>query len=306
MTSTNPAELTALVGEFDRLVRAHSDTNHADAGTVGMNSQLWSRLVAGGWFDIGRAEVAGGAGLGRTALLAFSEVWGRYLVPLPFSATLLFQALQHDDNGGVGAVTVAVDDGAELIAPHALPGSGVDVAVLAELSHLDRALQAHPRAEPDLAPSIPLAAANGVTTLLPDAAALLRALFAAEAVGAAAVTLERAVRYSGERVAYGRKIGTYQALRHLMADLARDLELSRSAIFWAGNTVGAENRQAALHAVKLARQIATGSIQIFGGIGFTWELGIHFYLKHILVLHQLVTAIAPPSPLQSAYDHILT
>jgi alkylation response protein AidB-like acyl-CoA dehydrogenase len=292
MTTLNPADLTALADEFDRLIKAHGGAIPVEERTAATNSRLWSQLLAGGWLDAGRSEATGGGGFDRTALLVFAEVWGRYLIPLPFSATLLAQTLDSGAGAGVNAVTVAVADGEEQIAPHASAGSGVEVTVLADLPHHGGCLQASRRAEPDFAPSIPLAAANGVTTLRPDAAATLRALFAAEAVGAAATTLEQAIQYSGQRVAYGRKISAYQALRHLMADLARDLELSRTAVYWAGSTMNAENRRAALCAVQLARQVATGSIQVFGGIGFTWELGIHFYLKHILVLHQLVAGIA--------------
>ncbi len=115
---------------------------------------------------------------------------------------------------------------------------------------------------------------------------LLGVALAVESVGAAARCLETTVEYLEERVQFGRPIGSFQALKHRCADLAAELEAARSTAYYAAWAVdGAPEELPAL--APLARavcgealyRVAAESIQLHGGIGFTWEHDAHLYFK---------------------------
>jgi alkylation response protein AidB-like acyl-CoA dehydrogenase len=120
-------------------------------------------------------------------------------------------------------------------------------------------------------------------------AALLRAtvLLAAEQVGGADVALETAVEYAKLRVQFGRKIGSFQAIKHRLADVAVENDRARSAVehaAWAAAFGTAEQLQEAAAMAALVCgpafvHAAQESIQVHGGIGFTWEHQAHRYFR---------------------------
>jgi len=111
-----------------------------------------------------------------------------------------------------------------------------------------------------------------------------------DGVGAAARALELAVDYAKERVQFDRPIGSFQAVQHLCADMLRTVELGRAAAYYACWASGAADATEAHRAATLAcafaadafPQLGGTAIQIFGGIGFTWEHDIHLYFKRLL------------------------
>jgi acyl-CoA dehydrogenase len=113
-----------------------------------------------------------------------------------------------------------------------------------------------------------------------------------DGVGAAARALELAVEYAKERVAFDHPIGSFQAVQHLCADMLRAVELGRAAGYyacWAADDADpAEAHRAATLAKAFASeafpQLGGSAIQVFGGIGFTWEHDIHLYYKRLLSL----------------------
>jgi alkylation response protein AidB-like acyl-CoA dehydrogenase len=118
-------------------------------------------------------------------------------------------------------------------------------------------------------------------------------LACAEAIGAAAGIFAEARRYAGERRQFGRTIGSNQALRHLMSDLHVRQASAWSTTLYAAAALddgipGA--RQTALvakaYVARAAREVAHGSIQVFGGIAFTEEHPAHRFLRRIVVREQ--------------------
>lgn len=104
------------------------------------------------------------------------------------------------------------------------------------------------------------------------------AILAAEAVGAAASALERTVEYVKAREQFGRAVGSFQAVKHRLADLYVRVEAARSAAYHAAR--GPEAGPLALAQALEAARITTGeAVQLHGGIGFTWEHEAHRYLK---------------------------
>jgi alkylation response protein AidB-like acyl-CoA dehydrogenase len=115
---------------------------------------------------------------------------------------------------------------------------------------------------------------------------LLAVAYATESVGGAARCLELTVAYLGERVQFGRPIGSFQALRHRCADLLVTLEAATSAARYAAWVVdGAPDELpvvaplAQLVCGDAFMEIAAETIQLHGGIGFTWEHDAHLFFK---------------------------
>lgn len=108
------------------------------------------------------------------------------------------------------------------------------------------------------------------------------AVLACEAVGAADRALERTVEYVGQREQFGRPVGSFQAVKHRLADVYVALQAARSAAYYAawgtahGEHVGGLALAQALEALRPA---AAEGIQLHGGIGFTWEHDAHLYFK---------------------------
>ncbi len=113
-------------------------------------------------------------------------------------------------------------------------------------------------------------------------------LAAVETVGAMDALFDMTVEYSKDRVAFGRPIGSFQALKHVMADLALALEVSKAAATAAVAAVGRERDDAAEVAHMAAAAIgdagnvlAQQCLQIHGGIGYTWEHDLHLLMRRI-------------------------
>ena len=112
------------------------------------------------------------------------------------------------------------------------------------------------------------------------------ALLAVEQVGAAQHLLDLSVEYAKARLQFGRPIGSFQAVKHRLADLLVDLEHARSAAYhavWALTDGSDDPALAASIAQATASaafaRVATDTIQVHGGIGFTWEHQAHLYFK---------------------------
>ncbi|WP_406508143.1 acyl-CoA dehydrogenase family protein [Streptomyces sp. NBC_00212] len=104
------------------------------------------------------------------------------------------------------------------------------------------------------------------------------ACLAAEAVGAAAEALERTVAYVKEREQFGRAIGSFQAVKHRLADLYVQVQAARSAAYYAAWDPGA-GALALAQGLDALRSAASEAVQLHGGIGFTWEHEAHLYFK---------------------------
>ena len=124
-------------------------------------------------------------------------------------------------------------------------------------------------------------------------------LYSFEQVGGAQVSLDEAKKYSMERFAFGRQIGSYQAVKHKLADMYIKIELAKSNSYYGAmmlNDNGADlkiaaaaSRVAATDAFNFAAQ---ENIQTHGGIGFTWEADTQFYYRRSQVLGLSLGSIA--------------
>ena len=117
---------------------------------------------------------------------------------------------------------------------------------------------------------------------------------AAQATGIAGKALDMAVEYAKTRSQFGRIIGSFQAVKQKCADMAVALDGARSAIYYAAWALAESDAEAAL-AVSMAkafcgdasRMICNDSLQVHGGMGFTWEYDLHLYLKRAKVFESV-------------------
>lgn len=134
--------------------------------------------------------------------------------------------------------------------------------------------------------------ADGLHAELLDRAAVL---FAFEQVGGAQACLDMAREYTTQRYAFGRPIGSFQALKHKMADMFVAIELARSNAYygaWALSS-GAENLTEAAAVARLSAtdayyECSKENMQAHGGMGYTWELDCHLYYRRAQYLASLL------------------
>jgi len=118
---------------------------------------------------------------------------------------------------------------------------------------------------------------------------------AADLAGVMAGALDDAVRYAGERVQFGVKIGTFQAVQHLLADSLVRLEGARSCVWhaaWAVDHLPADQallaaRTAKAYASASGRDVVETAMQVLGGISITWEHASHLRLRRTLLNRRL-------------------
>jgi alkylation response protein AidB-like acyl-CoA dehydrogenase len=118
-------------------------------------------------------------------------------------------------------------------------------------------------------------------------------------MGIAARMLDASVDYAKTRVQFGQPIGAFQAIKHCCADMAVAVEAGRSAAyysFWTAAEDAVDRARAASMAKSycggVARQVCNDAIQVHGGMGFTWELGLHRFLRRAKVLEHAFGDIA--------------
>jgi alkylation response protein AidB-like acyl-CoA dehydrogenase len=122
-----------------------------------------------------------------------------------------------------------------------------------------------------------------------------RTMLAADTLGAAQTMLDRAVAHALQREQFGRLIGSFQAVKHMCADMVTMLEPCRALVWYAAHAQDAmpeEARLAACHAkahvAEVGREVSRTATEVHGGMGFTDELGLHYWFKRVAVNRQLL------------------
>jgi alkylation response protein AidB-like acyl-CoA dehydrogenase len=258
-----------------------------------------AELVKSGFATITVPEGAGGGGGSVLQLAVVAEQAGRVLAgPSLVSFARAAELLAGDNDRLAGladgslAVAVVDDDGPVLDA------IGADTF----LALRDGAVVGGPGT---VTAREPIDATRGLgdvdlgetVVVAPDAASrwqraerVGRTILAAEGLGAAARLLEMGVEYAKQRHAFGRPIGSYQAIKHLLVDVYVEVEQLRSLVWWAAwaaDRAPAELPLAAAAAKAAAattlEHAAETAIQVHGGIGFTWEHDAHLYWRRAKV-----------------------
>lgn len=268
-----------------------------------VDRELWTELAETGVFGLRLGESDGGAGLGLAEAVLVYEEAGRALLPGPLVATHLAATLDGPLGAGAASgdliVGLVVADDFPLLAEHL---DIVDELLVLADDGIRRitpnALAARPIRNPT-DPGTPLhhVAALPDGELIADATSAERfrregaVLTAALQLGIAGRLTDMATRYAGEREQFGRVIGGFQAVKHLCADMLVRTEVARAAVYAAAVTLDAPEvgdpavavPTAKLMADEAATRNGRDATQVHGGMGFTWEVDVHLYLKRAWV-----------------------
>jgi alkylation response protein AidB-like acyl-CoA dehydrogenase len=275
---------------------------HAEAGDA-YDAALWSAMADQGWLGIEVAPERGGVGLGTVEVAVLGEELGRHAAPAPFVPTVLaIDALSRADGGagsewidlliaGDALACVAWDPSAPV--PYA-PSADVAVVMTDDGVYVME-LTEHPARQPamdltrelgwlpfDPARAQKLGGLEARARLLDRGAAFA----AADLLGSASRALDMAVEHAKDRVQFGRPIGSFQAVKHRCADMLVDVEGMRSTVYWAAWCIGAGDAEAHVAASTAktwcsdaSKRVMSSALQVHGGIGFTWEHDLHFFMK---------------------------
>lgn len=185
------------------------------------------------------------------------------------------------------AMVTAIGDQGFVIALVDLNADGVSVSAC-ETTDLVRKSA---RIRFDAAPCIVLAQGDAGKSLWSSYLESSAVLLAFEGLGGAESAMEMSINYAKERVAFGRRIGGYQAVKHRCADMYIKNQLARSHAYygaWALLTGADELAQAAagarVAAIDACRYAAEENVQLHGGIGFTWESDCQFFYRRARTL----------------------
>ena len=268
------------------------------------DDDAWKEICELGWPGIFIGEEHGGQGLGIVELVILMEELGYALAPLPFlsrvAAGLALELAGSDEqrarwlpgiaSGELRATAGLATNGEARLVPDA-DGAELIVLLNRDGGKLVEAGQAEvePIETIDATRRFAHVRADGGEPLAGDAGGALdriAAALSAELTGVAQRAMEMAVDYARERKQFGRPIGAYQAVAHRCAQMLLETEGSRSASYYAAWTADAEPESlpaaaamAKAYSSDAAWRVTASSLQVHGGIGFTWEHDLHFFLK---------------------------
>lgn len=290
--------VAALVGKH-----ATSEANRqAMDSATGYDESLWSMLCE----QVGVAalvvpEEIGGAGGELADAAAVLEELGRALVPTPLLGTTLAElallAADEPDGETIERLAAGTAIGAVVFdRDYVINGDVADVVLAVDDARIVRWTEVSIAAAHTLDPTRRLARVTpGAATTIgndPGIADTASILLAAEQVGAAARCLELTVEYTKQRVQFGRPIGSFQALKHRMADMYVAVQSARAVV---GEAVASPTPISAALARLAASDafcsVAGEAIQLHGGIAITWEHDMQLYFKRA---HSSAQLLGPP------------
>jgi alkylation response protein AidB-like acyl-CoA dehydrogenase len=298
-------------------------------GQEPLPAEPWKQVSEMGWLDVLVNEADGGLGLGPVAAGAIAEESGRALFPGPLVDVIVlrgalsghgwfaedglttYAAAEAGSRGLAAHGTVVLESGRlrgeKVLVPYAdhadrfvVLAQDQDEPVLALVDASACAVTAWGTVDP--VSRLGTLALDGVeparVLVGDDARAAYRAmtdlflcLTAARLLGVAQRVVELSVDYARVRHQFGRPIGSFQAVRHRLADMHTGATTARSACYLAQAELaagvpnaGRAAQVAKAYIARVGRRIAEDGLQIHGGIGFTYEHDLHLYFNHILTL----------------------
>ncbi len=289
-------------------IRSFCDDRYAFENIVALEKAPLDRarhreLAEMGVFSLRLPEAQGGVGLGMAeAVLVFTEL-GRRVVPGPLLWSHLFAGLVPGAATGetiVGGFDRTRASNAPLLVEYA---DGLDALVVLTTDGVHRIDARQLRAERIETPLDPLTPLSHLRELPqgeriagPEQAAQLRLegtlLASGLCLGIAEMTTELAIEYAKKREQFDRPIASFQAIKHFAADMHVRQEMARAVVYAAGATFDDPSIGDVPRAVSSARVVAFEAamknarmcVQIYGGMGYTWEMPPHYYLKRAFVL----------------------
>jgi alkylation response protein AidB-like acyl-CoA dehydrogenase len=290
--ATSLGDLLAA-SDVPTVVRAWSHGDYAPG------RKLWSRLAELGVTAIGMPEAHGGFGAHPVDLVIAFEQLGRFAVPGPWVESvavlpvLLVGTAAADRLDAIASGEAIATVALPPRVPSALDGAAADAIFVVDASSLHRATVSGEQRSVDRARRLAeVAAGPRIATVDTQRALDLGALAtAAQTLGAGRAVLDMATAYASQRVQFGRPIGSFQAVKHLLADALVGLDLARplllgAAVALAGDdpTFGRDVSAAKVACTDAAYRSSRAALQVHGAIGYTSEYDLALWLTKIRAL----------------------
>ncbi|MFI6705064.1 acyl-CoA dehydrogenase family protein [Nonomuraea sp. NPDC050478] len=288
--------------------RWHRGRGPHDVGPAAPDEASWSRVAEAGWLAMRLREENGGAEAGAVDMMILAEQLGHHAVAAPVLGTVI-AAEQLQSWGAPSELLEEIAEGTRRLAPAltsdltgfadatgslawdaagaefaVVPAAGTAYALGEPVPFADQTRAVRPLGEP--VRTLPeLTPPDGDTAARTSAFAL--SLLVADLLGTMQAALDAALDHARTRVQFGSPVGAFQAVQQLLADSHVLTEASRSACWYAAWAVDALPGEEALRAARVAKAYASRSavevcenvIQVFGGIGMTWEAPAHIWLR---------------------------
>jgi alkylation response protein AidB-like acyl-CoA dehydrogenase len=305
------AELRESAGDILRQAWSVEQTRMLlDGPEPAFDGQLWNTISSLGWANVLVAESDGGEGGDLRQLCVLSEAVGTATAPVPLAATAAAHwceqrctdgiALLLDTPGttmgdGVSGTWAVVPYGSVATKLLVLADRDGDTTLVAIDPNDPRVIREsvcpldhNPAARITVSEAPFEVLAEGPEAVRRHQHGVFRARLAAvaEVVGIASAANQAAVDYAKVRVAFGRPIGTFQAIKHRLVDQRTSIEVGRALVNRAADACQHDHAEtaalvslAAFWALDSLRKVPEGVTQVFGGIGYTWEHEAHVYLR---------------------------
>ncbi len=300
MVELTPEEVADLREPVRRLCADRFDRSRVreTAEPIALDRAAWSELAEIGVFC---ALSESGLGLGITPVAALFEECGHGLAPGPLVWTALAGHVSDEAGDGRSVVAGLVRDASSPVVPH-LPDADQllvigDKVTLLAAADLDMTTLAAVDPLTSVAQVVLPPAGSGVVVGAGEVAERWRqigaCLSAAYLVGLSRLSLEIDVEYTTQRKQFGRAIGGFQAVKHLLADVVVAVEIAAAAVAAAAEALDAADPGAAracasakLLAGDAGHLAAKHCIQVHGGMGYSWETDPHLIWKRVMVYDQ--------------------
>jgi alkylation response protein AidB-like acyl-CoA dehydrogenase len=272
-----------------------------------MDEPRWRTIAEMGLLGMLAPEAAGGMGLGMTDFIAIAEAAGYAALPEPLvelaGVTVPLLANLADNRGMLAAALsgefVALGHPANRLVANAdsavalLLADGDNIHLVAQDEvELERQESFDPFRRLFAVQWSP-SNATQVGTSWHDTARRGAILAAAKMIGLAQRCIDISVVYTKDRIQFGKPIGSFQAVKHLIANSQVKVEFARPVVHAAASELPlvtlasrARTAHAKIAAGQAAECAARAAVQVHGAMGMTWEVDVHFFLKRITALNQ--------------------
>jgi len=273
---------------------------------VGMDRARWTQLAELGTFGLTVPEASGGAGLDFIEAVLLHEVLGAGLVTGPLIAATLAAGVVDGvlDGAVIPSIVDLVEPGPTFVENLRfsdillmVADDGVLLVPSDEISGTEVAHPTDPTTPVTRIEGVPMGEQLGGSELARQWRLRGSLLASAQLCGNSSGSTQLAVAYVKEREQFGRPVGSFQGVKHLLADSWIRTELARSSVWSAGVTIDESHDDAVdravagarLTAARAATENAKTCLQTHGGMGFTWEVDAHLFLKRAWVLESQFT-----------------
>ena len=290
LVNTAAGELGIAFAEIIRETTRRATTGSNVATYIeGEAPVKWSMLSEAGWDLIGVIEDEDSATLRDLVEVAYA--WGDTLMQLPLITSMMAKRHSAAAREVEGPVTFAVRTPTAPSGKSYVPFGQVDgISVLDALSGDGNIIHIESPQADGYAPSLRGTLTEAPVSMSDNAVYELSVVWAAEAAGIARRALLDAAEFTKQRFQFGKPVGSFQAVKHHLANAHISAQIAETAAIWA--SLDAEHaRLAVTQSFVESLKSLHLSTQVYGGIGFTWEMGVHFSLRHVTMLRDLVKGL---------------